>query len=359
MSFTQASLTIDLDALAANHDLLRRLAGAADVAPVIKADAYGLGAAPVAKRLWAEGARAFFVARMTEGEALRSLLGPQAVIYVLDGCPPGAASQLRAAGLTPVLNSMEQVQDWSAAGAAAAVLHVDSGLNRLGLRLEEAEALAAKTKAGWDLEIAVIMSHLSCGSSPDHPMNHLQAETFDIIRALFPDARASLANSGGLFHGGRFLHDLVRPGITLYGGGPFDKPDRRLAPVVTLEAPILQVRDVPAGETIGYDAGFTASEAMRVAIVAAGHADGILRAQSPAGYGVWGGLRRRFIGRVSMDLIAIDVSEGPAPRPGDRVQLIGPDVLIDEVAAAAGTIAYEILTRLGGRFAVTYKGAAQ
>ena len=353
MSSIQASLTVDLDALAANHALLRRLAGSAEVAPVVKANAYGLGVGPVARRLWAEGARRFFVARVTEGEALRAGLGPEAVIYVLDGCPPGAASRLDAAGLTPVLNSTDQVAEWTSADGGACVLHVDSGLNRLGLRLEEAEALAGQ----GGLQVAVIMSHLACGASFDHPMNHRQAQAFESIRALYPGALASLSNSGGLFHGGGFLHELVRPGITLYGGGPFDAPDGRVKPVVTLEAPVLQVRDVRAGESIGYDEGFTATEPLKVAIIAAGHADGVLRAQSPAGYGWFDGARRRFLGRISMDLIAIDVSQGTAPRPGDRVQLIGPELPIDEVAAAASTIAYEILTRLGDRFETTYRGA--
>ena len=359
MSPTQARLTIDLDALAANHALLRGLAGSAEVAPVVKANAYGLGVGPVARRLRAEGAMRYFVARLAEGEALRALLGPDSTIYVLDGCPPGAAARLIAAGLTPVLNSTDQVEAWIGARGGPCVLHVDSGLNRLGLRIDEAEALARRQKSVGGLEIAVIMSHLSCGSSQGHPMNQRQAQSFDTIRALFPDARGSLANSGGLFHGGAFLHDLVRPGISLYGGGPFDRPDARIAPVVTLEAPVLQVRDVPAGESVGYDAGFVADRAMKVAVVAAGHADGILRAQSPAGHAVFEGGRRRLVGRVSMDLVAIDVSEGPAPRAGDRVQLIGPDMPVDEVAQAASTIAYEVLTRLGDRFELVYTGAVQ
>ena len=358
MSPIQASLTVDLDALAANHALLRRLAGSSLVAPVVKANAYGLGFAAISRRLWAEGAREFFVARVSEGEALRTLLGPEATIYVLDGCPPGAARRLNAASLTPVLNSTEQVEDWIAEGDHSVALHVDTGLNRLGLRADEAQALAERLKRLGGLEIDVIMSHLSCGASLNHPMNHRQADAFRDIRALFPNARASLANSGGLFHGGGFLHDLVRPGITLYGGGPFERPDDRIAAVATFEAPIIQVREVPAGETVGYDAGYLAPEPLRVAIIAAGHADGVLRAQSPAGYGWLDGAKRRFLGRVSMDLIAIDVTEGPTPRPGDRVQLFGPEMLLDDVAVAGSTISYEILTRLSGRADVRYRGVA-
>jgi alanine racemase len=358
MSSHQARLTIDLDALAANFALLRGLAGAAETAPVVKADAYGLGAAPVAKRLWAEGARRFFVARIREGQALRAVLGTPAVIYVLDGCPPDCAEALIAADLVPVLNSTDQANAWIAAGGGPAVLHVDSGLNRLGLTFAEAEALAARLQRDGGFPLDMVMSHLSCGAAQDHPMNHSQARRFEDIKALFPGARASLANSGGLFHGGGFLHDLVRPGITLYGGGPFERPDPRIAPVVTFEAPVLQVRDVPAGETIGYDAGFTAQQSLRVAIIAAGHADGVLRAQSPAGYGWFDGARRRFLGRVSMDLIAIDVSQDPAPKPGDRVELIGPHALLDDVAAAGSTIAYEVLTRMSTRGEHVYRGQA-
>jgi alanine racemase len=333
------------------------------VAPVVKADGDGLGALPVARRLWAEGARRFVVARVEEGEGLRAGLGwtRPAVIYVLDGCPEGAADALCAAELVPVLNSLEQVDEFAreAPGreAPAAALHVDTGMNRLGLRPDEAEALAADPARLKDLKLELLVSHLACASEPDNPFNARQAADFAAIRALFPAARASLSSSGGVFLGDDYLHDLVRPGISLYGGGPFDRPHERLRAVATLEAPILQVRDLPAGETIGYGAIFQAEAPMRVAILAAGYADGVLRASAPRGYAWFDGAKRQLLGRLSMDLIAVDVTGAEAARPGAIVELLGPHVLLDDAARAAGTAAYECLVRLGPRLERTCIGA--
>ncbi len=340
-----------------NHAVLRATAGSAEVAPVVKANAYGLGLVPVARRLRAEGAGRFFVARLAEGVALRRALGAEATIHVLDGCPPGAGRRLIDAGLVPVLNDLEQIGRWRAAGGGEAALHVDTGLNRLGLGMAEAEALATTPSMRDGLAIGLVMSHLSCGSTLGHPMNDQQAQAFETVRGWFPDARASLANSGGLFQGPRFAFDMVRPGVTLYGGGPFDQSDPRLAAVATLEAPILQIRTVEAGETIGYGATFKAERRLAVAIVAAGYADGVLRAQSPGGYGWLHGARRRYLGRISMDLIAIDVSDCAKARVGDRIELLGPNTPIDDMARAAGSVSYEILTRLSLRASRCYVGA--
>ena len=359
MPATQASLTVDLDAVAANYDLMRRLAGAERIAPVVKADAYGLGLAPVARRLRAQGADRFFVARLAEGVALRSILGADPTIYVLDGCPPDAAGRLIQARLTPVLNDLDQIRAWTYAGGGAAALHVDTGLNRLGLRPQEAEALAEDPISAGQPNISLVLTHLACASTPGHPMNLQQAQLFDQVRALFPTAQASLANSGALFQDSAFILDMARPGICLYGGGPYGSPDSRLAPVALFEAPVLQVRLLPAGESIGYGAAFRADSSLSVAILAAGYADGVLRVQSPDGYGWLHGAPRRFLGRISMDLVAIDVSDCPAARAGDRVQLIGPQIPVDEVAQSAGTISYEILTRIGTRVRRIYKGAGQ
>jgi alanine racemase len=342
MTSAEARLTVDLDALAANHALLRRLAGPAEVAPVVKADAYGLGAAPVARRLRAEGARRFFVARVAEGEALRAALGGEAEIHVLDGCPPGAADRLAAARLSPVLNSLDQVRAW---GARPAALHVDTGLNRLGVSPAEAVALAGSAV----LPVELLVSHLSCAHAPDHPLNAHQREAFAAVRTAFPAAKASLANSGGLFLGEPYLFDVVRPGIALYGGGPFEVPDPRIRAVARFEAPILQVREVAAGAPVGYGAAFTAARPTRVAIVAAGYADGVLRAASPGGVAWFAGAERPLLGRVSMDLMAIDVTGCDEARPGAQVELLGEHVLLDAAAASAGTISYEILTRLSTR----------
>ncbi|MFZ5668541.1 MAG: alanine racemase [Pseudomonadota bacterium] len=345
---TAARLTIDLDALAANYRLIRETAGV-EAAPAIKADGYGLGAAPVALRLWREGARAFHIARLAEGEALRAALGERpAVIYLLDGPTPGDLDRIRAARLTPVINSLEQAAAWD----EPAAVHVDTGLNRLGLALDEARGLAGRPRT------TLVMSHLACAGQPDHPMNARQLERFQAVRALFPGVPASLASSGGVFLGRAYAFDQVRPGISLFGGGPHDGPDPRIAAVATLEAPILQVRRVTAGEGIGYGAAFTAQAPLAAAVIAAGYADGVLRASHPRGGAWFAGARRRFLGRISMDLIAVDVTGCAEARPGAMVELIGPNLLVDEAAAAAGASSYEILTRLSVRAERRWIGAA-
>ena len=355
-------LSVDLDALSANFASLQRLSGSAEVAPVVKADAYGLGVGPIAERLWAEGARSFFVARVSEGEALRRELGGArtARIYVLDGCPAGAGPRLEAASLTPVLNSLPQIEEWAAHARGrrlrpAAALHIDTGMNRLGLRVEEARGLADAGDRMSDLTLDLVMSHLACAEDAQSPMNPRQAQLFGEAAGLFPDARRSLANSAGTLLGGDYLCDLVRPGIALYGGGPRGRPDSALRPVATLDAPILQVRNVRPGETVGYGATYTVDSPQRIAVIAAGYADGVLRAGSPRGYGWLNGAACAFVGRISMDLIALDVT-GCEATPGDRVELFGPNVALDDAAQAAGSIAYELLTRIGPRTVRRYVG---
>lgn len=351
MSFA-ARLTIDLDALSANYAALQTQAAGAEVAPVVKADGYGLGAAPVARRLARDGARGFFVARVSEGVALRAALGPGPDIHVLDGCPAGAAPMLKAAGLIPALNSCEQVRDWRAASGGPAALMIDTGLNRLGVGEPELGALDPG-------DFMLVMSHLACADTPAHPMNRRQRDRFVAAAAGFPAARRSLAASDGLFLGPDFAFDLVRTGICLYGGGPEGRPDPRIRPVVVFDAPILQVREVTAGETVGYGAAFTASRPLRAAVVAAGYADGVLRAAAPKAYGSLAGRPCPLLGRLSMDLTVFDVSACPDARPGLMMELIGPHAPVDTVAAAAGTIAYELLTRLGARAERRYLGATE
>ncbi len=359
-----AHLTVDLDALAHNYAALRHEARGAEVAPVVKADAYGLGAAQVATHLWAEGARAFFVARISEGEDLRAALGPErpATIYVLDGAPAGSAPRLQNADLTPVLNSAAQVSEWSSharavQGGLEAALQIDTGMNRLGLRLEEAKALVQSFDGLRGLSIDLVISHLACASEPAHQANGAQRARFQEARSLFPEARASLANSAGVFLGQDYLFDLVRPGISLYGGGPFGAPHPALRAVAHLTAPILQVREVRPGESVGYGATFTADKPVRAAIIAAGYADGVLRSFGKAGQ-VWlGGAYRKVLGRLSMDMIAIEISHDLVVAPGDRVELLGDHVALDEAASASGTIAYECLVRLAQRLQRTYRGA--
>jgi alanine racemase len=365
MPAARARLTIDLDALVANHAVLKRLSGGAEVAPVVKADGYGLGAAEIARRLWSEGARSYFVARLEEGEALRGALGPHdAQIYVFDGCTAGSAPRLGRARLIPVLNSPGQVEGFAAYARTSTspppcALHIDTGMNRLGLRIEELKALTAATDRLTGLDIRLLVSHLACGDQEIHPLNAEQAVRFEEARAMMPGVPGSLANTAGVWLGPRYRQDMVRPGIGLYGGGPFGAVHPELKPVATFEAPILQVRPVAEGETVGYGADFRAERPYRVAIVAAGYADGVLR--SAAGQGaVWlDGGRRALLGRVSMDLIAVDVTGCESAQPGAMVEILGPHIALDEAAAAAGTISYEVLTRLGSRVERVYLGAAR
>lgn len=334
-----ATLTVDLDALAHNFRALEGVTGV-PVHPVVKADAYGLGAATVARRLLFEGARVFFVARLAEGQALREALGPVPVIYVLDGCLQGDAAALRAAMLRPVLNDAAQHAAWRESGGGPCGMQIDTGMNRLGFRIEDAPP------AFEGLEI--VMSHLACGDDPAEPMNRRQREDFQAIAARYPGSLRSFANSGGCFLGREFAFDAVRPGICLYGGGPEGRPDDRLRAVATLSAEMLQVRDLPAGESVGYSRGYVADGPRRIATCGAGYADGVLRSYSPAGR-VWvAGELRPLLGRVSMDVIAVDVT-GLDVTAGDRVELLGPRRLLDDAATAAGTIGYELLTSITAR----------
>ena len=356
----RARLTVDLEALAQNHATLSAAAPGAELAPVVKADAYGLGAGPVVRRLWAEGARSFFVARIEEGEALRESLGPgpQARIYVLDGAPPGSAPRLAASRLTPVLNSAHQIREASdyarGHGQLDVAIHIDTGMNRLGLRPEEADALTHPDLAG--LDVGLVMSHLACSGDPNHPLNRLQLDRFRAVCGRFPGARRSLANSAGVFMGPDYRFDLVRPGIALFGGGPSERHDERIKPVASLQVPVLQVRTIQPGESIGYGASFVADQPTRAAILAVGYADGVLRSGAAAG-GVWlaGGFRR-FLGRISMDLAAVDLTDAGEAPPGDLAELFGERLLVDTAAAAAGTNSYELLTRVGSRVERRYLG---
>jgi alanine racemase len=336
-------LTIDLNALAANYGVLRAAAAGAETAPVLKADGYGLGAGRVGRRLWREGARSFFVARLGEGEALREALGPgrPATIYVLDGLTTGSAAALKASGLTPVLMTADQAQAALALEPDAAppfALHVDTGMHRQGVSVAEAAGLANR------LPVNLVMSHLGSAAEAGDPRNRAQLQSFRDARALFPHALASLAASAGTFLGPDYRFEMVRPGVSLYGGGPEERPDARLRAVATLEAPILQVRDVPAGALIGYGSAARAERDLRIAIVAAGYADGVIRSGRGKGYAWAGGARRRLL-IVTMNMVAIEIGDA-ALEPGDMVELLGPNALLDDQAAAAGSVAHECLTRL-------------
>ena len=341
-------LTVDLDALARNYRTLATVSGVA-VHPVVKADGYGLGAVACATRLMAEGARTFYVARAAGGLTLRAALGEEPTIYVFDGCDENSAAALKAANLRPVLNHPDQLRAWAAAGGGACGLQIDTGMNRLGFRPED----APEPFAGLEL----VMSHLACADAPSNPMNRGQRDAFAAVTGRYPGVTRSLSNSGGCFLGPDFAFDAVRPGICLYGGGPEGRPDDRIAPVATLSAEVIQVRDVPADESVGYSRGFIADRPTRVATCSAGYADGVLRSLGETGQGrVWlNGALRPILGRLSMDLLAVDVT-GADVATGDRAELFGPNRKLDDAAASAGTIGYELISALTPRVPRLYLG---
>lgn len=357
----QARLTIDLDALAHNRAVLAAEAAGAEVAAVVKSNGYGLGAGPISRRLHAEGTRSFFVARIAEGEALRAELGArEAAIYVLDGLLPGTAERLAAARLTPVISTLPQAHAALALAAARgryeAAMQVDTGMNRQGLTLEEARSLTAGPRGLRKLDVPLLVSHLGSATDPDESRNPQQLARFREARALFPESRASLGASAGAFLGPDYRYDLVRAGISLFGGGPEERPDPRLKAVATLSAPILDIRHLQPGDRVGYGSGFTAQWPMRVAVVAAGYADGVIRAAAAGKGYAWAVGGRRALLAVNMDLLVIDLGDAQASA-GDSVELLGPNALLDDLANAAATVAHELLVRLSPRAERIYLGA--
>ncbi|BCP52909.1 alanine racemase [Kaistia sp. 32K] len=356
-------LTIDLAALARNWRTLDAQAGAAETAAAVKGNAYGIGVEPAVRALSTAGCRSFFVALPEEGVRLRSVL-KDATIYVLNGLARDLASMHAANHLRPVIGSTGELEDWAAyraaGGTGQAALHVDTGMNRLGLTFDEARELASDKARLDKLGLSLVMSHLACADTPDHPLNARQLATMQDVRSLFPGVAASLANTAGITLGRDFQFDLVRPGIGLYGGTyRIDLPP--LEPVVTAEARIVQIRDVPAGETVGYGAAETVHRQSRIAILSTGYADGYHRhaSSTDAAKGAetfLHGRRAPLVGRISMDLMAIDVTDIPEAERGDWVELFGSGMPLAEVASAAGTIGYELLTSLGGRYDRHYVG---
>ncbi|WP_182086190.1 alanine racemase [Aureimonas sp. ME7] len=347
-------LTVDLGALARNYEALRARAGGASVAGVVKADAYGLGAERVARRLFEAGCRTFFVAHLCEALALRPVLDAQAELFVLNGLAPGDERLCAENAILPVLNSLPQVEAWAALGrqssrALPAAIQVDSGMSRLGLSPGEVEALRADPSRLSGVETVLVMSHLACADEPAHPANRQQLEAFRSLSALLPEARRSLANSAGIFLGADFRFDLVRPGIAVYGGAPVGGVPNPMEPVVRLRARVVQLREVKAGAGIGYGFSRVADGPMRLATLSVGYADGWLRSAGNRGVAAFRGHQLPIAGRVSMDSIIVDAGDAPL-EAGDLVDLIGPDASLDAAAAAAGTISYEILTSLGHRF---------
>jgi alanine racemase len=352
-----ATLRIDLDALARNFRLLRDRAAPAECSAVVKADAYGLGVERVVRRLLLEGCERFFVATVAEAREVRAL-APTAEIGVFEGALASTVAPLVELDARPVLNSVEQAVRWR--GRGRALLHVDTGMNRLGLSAGDVVALAIRKDVLADLAIDFVMTHLACADEPDHPLNADQLVRFDRLRRQLPPAPTSIGNSAGTLLGGAYCGDLVRPGIALYGGNPFSDRPNPMECVATLTAPILQLRDIGEPQTVGYGATYLAAPPARLAVVGIGYADGYPRSLGNAGTVAVHGRRVPVVGRVSMDLICVDVSglSRDQVRIGDPVELIGPTVGVDEVAAAAGTISYEILTGLGNRPARLYVESA-
>ena len=362
-------LSIDLGAIARNWQALDKISQNALTGAAVKADAYGIGIAGASRALHAAGARFFFVATPDEGVALRAIL-PEAFIFVLNGLMPGSAPLYVGERLMPVLNSLPMLEEWLVAclgrnEALPAALHFDTGMNRLGFRLGETSIVKRMCdEVGYAPQM--VMSHLACADQPAHEKNRTQLALFSSLAAQFPGIPASLANSAATMTNRDLHFQMVRPGIALYGGRAVNGRRNPMLPVVTLEAPVLQVRDARTGETVGYGATYTLPRDSRIAIVTLGYADGLLRAvsasnQHPGGR-VWvRGRLAPIVGRVSMDMFAIDVTDfgGDPPVPGEMVEVFGPHISVDDQADPAGTIGYELLTSLKGRYRRTYTNSAE
>jgi alanine racemase len=330
-------------AIADNWRYFAKLAPNSMCAAVVKGDAYGLGVKAAAPALADAGARVFFVATCGEAVELRQILGEGPQILVLNGPSPEDIEHFTAARLTPVLNSAAQIALWNQRGAAA--LHLDTGMNRLGIGPDELDAAAEALR---DASLVLVMSHLACASDIRHDMNARQRALFIDRAKKFPPAPLSLAATAGALIGPDYHFDLIRPGLGLYGSGGLDRDNPTLHAAITIEAPILQVRAVKPGESFGYGATTTATKKMRTATAAIGYADGFLRAMGGRGYGVIAGKEAPLLGRVSMDLVVLDVSECPEAEPGAWVEFLGAGAPLDRVAARAGTAPYEILTTFAG-----------
>ena len=358
-------ITVDLGAIASNWKSLARFVSPARCGAVVKADAYGLGAARVIPALVRAGCTTFFIATPAEAEAARAL-APKATLYALDGLTEGSSDDFARLAVQPVLSTYAQVQAWAALCKAkgqrlSAALHIDTGLHRLGLAARDVRRLAGDSDLMTGLDLRFVMSHLACADTPRDPKNRDQLLAFETLSALFPGVPRSLAASDGLMLGPAYHFDLVRPGYGLYGGQASVTNPAPVTPAVTVKVQIVSVQDVPAGDTVGYAAVWRAKRPSRIATLAAGYADGVPRSASapdgrPGGLVLIGDTLAPIAGRVSMDLITVDITDLPpdSVQPGRFATLIGPGLTIEDAGYAAGTIGYEILTRLGPRFARLY-----
>jgi alanine racemase len=360
-------LTVDLDAIVANWRKLEKTAVPAECAGVVKADAYGCGAAQVAGALSRAGCKTFFVATLDEARVVRGAVPASAAIYVLDGFFQNTGEAYAQIDCKPVLGDLNELAEWDvfcrrSGWSGGAAIHIDTGMNRLGMTITEAQGIIPRINAG-DHGITLVMSHLASAELLNNPANARQLTAFREIASVFSGVPASLSNSSGIFLGSQFSFELVRPGCGLYGINPTPEADNPMQPVVELKARIVQIRNIERGDTVGYGGTWTARRPTRIAIVSAGYADGYFRAAS-ANDGTRGaevvvaGRRCPIAGRVSMDLTAVDVTDldKKAVRRGHMVTLIGEGITVDELAHHFGTIGYEVLTSLGRRYARVYKG---
>ncbi|MGJ7042886.1 alanine racemase [Shinella sp. BE166] len=354
-------LTIDLAALARNYQKLVTEVAPARAAAVVKADAYGLGANRVAPELYTQGCRHFFVAQFVEALHLRPLLAADAAVFVLNGLQPENELACARSGIVPVINSLGQWRQWSAAAKTLgrtlpAVLQFDTGMSRLGVPPEDRAMLSEYVKADGRIEVLFIMSHLASADDVDSGQNDDQRAEMERISVEFPEFDVCFANSGGIFLGKVYHGALARPGIALYGGAPTAGRDNPMEPVVRLDVAVVQTRTVPAGTRVGYAASHITTGEVRLATIAAGYADGLPRSLGGRGAVYCDGIRLPIIGRVSMDSIIIDISALPAGRltGGSLVEVLGPHQTLEDIARDAGTISYEILTGLGRRYERQY-----
>jgi alanine racemase len=359
-------LTIDLDAIIANWRKLEKTAVPAECAGVVKANAYGCGAEQVSRALAKAGCKTFFVANIEEARIVREAV-PSAAIYALGGFFQNTGEAYAKIDCKPVIGDLNELAEWDvfcrrSGWSGGAAIHIDTGMNRLGLTVTEAQSIIPRINAG-DHGITLVMSHLVSAEQLNSPVNARQLTAFREIASLFTGVPTSLANSSGVFLGAQFQFDMVRPGAALYGVNPTPEADNPMQPVVDLKARIVQMRNIERGETVGYGGTWTARRPTRLAIVAAGYADGYFRAASSndgtrGAEVVVAGRRCPIAGRVSMDLIAVDVTDldKNVVRRGHLVTLIGEGITVDELAHHFGTIGYDVLTSLGRRFARIYKG---
>lgn len=360
-----AFLSIDLRALQNNWKQISNQTQGAVCGAAVKADCYGIGLDEPARALAAAGCKIFFVALPDEGARLRKVLA-DVEIFVLCGLLAGQAGFYQTHNLQPVLATPDQVKGWAEHCSKIfrklpAGLHIETGINRLGLTEKQTRTLADQREMLGTFNVSLVMSHLACADTPGDAKNDEQRRKFDQLRTLLPDARASLANSPGTFLGSDFSYDIVRPGIGLFGGNPFGDRANPMSAVAHLYAPLLQVRELCAGESVGYGSTWMAKRASRIGVIGTGYRDGLPRSlSSPANEGpacvFIAGHYAPIVGRVSMDLITVDLTDVPAQfaREGGRVELMGANVSVDDLARWSGTLPYEILTRLGSRYARLY-----